>query len=86
MLKLRLLMAAALIALGGCVPPKPESQYTNRATGIWSPCQCRAAGDDDCYLPSTRRPLLDGTLHADYDAWGYYHGEVEVPAVCRRPE
>jgi len=72
-----------LFLVAGCNIERTEV-FEDASNSIRSPCQCRAAGDHDgCYLSRNKSKYLDGTKHDDYDAWGFYHGNIEVPVVCR---
>lgn len=71
-----------LFLLAGC--SERTEVFKDDPRAVRSPCQCRAAGDHDgCYLSWNKRVYRDKTKHDDYDAWGFYLGEMEVPAVCR---
>ena len=56
-------------------------------TSAMSPCQCKLAGGCGMHmLPPDGKPYADGTYPDDYDAWGFYTGQLDVPKECRRDE
>lgn len=49
-----------------------------------SPCQCKVDGGCSItWTPEYGYFYADGTKPDDYDKWGYYHGPIQVPSICR---
>jgi hypothetical protein len=77
------LLATYALLITGCGNSTTESEQ--RISFVMSPCQCKMSGGCGIsFFIGNDILYADETSPKDYDRWGVYSGQIEVPSTCRK--